>query len=592
MPFSSPQKPPKPTKAVRWSVRRVRVGPASAPIQLIFKFPTSDGMTSELSVPASELRHPKRLLDKFADFMPAYPAKAGVRDQDRMNFITGLVNDASSPVQIVPDRTGFIDKDTFATRTEILRSDGSRVPIPQLEGASEGRSSFRGALQGTVVNVLEPAEHSSYLAFGIGVALAAPLPTYLKLRSSETDDPLMTETAVYNFSGTSSSGKTTVSKASMSLVRSPDDGGTFDFSARGLAELASDCTDTLMVLDDTENVDDSAALVKALKGVVHTVPGGRSKAISRGVDQTRFPQLRWSTMGLTSSPKSIISLAAENGWTLTWGHKVRLFNIAVPGPDKGGIFDRLPGSAAKRAKKSVKLIAQVERGYTNNYGHLFPEWLLFLLKKDRSSKVLALVQTFIKRVGAQSHGWENRFARKFGIVYAAFKLGVQSGLLPWPKDLPLKVVKKCYRKARRTAQTDKELKRDAPKTLATLIAKPRRTVLVSKSLPKTPTHVTSKTVALRFVDQGIAKLGLLDGALQRELGSKKAKELFVAGLRDAKLLAKGHGHAGTVQNRLPIKLDGRVISKPRLWMLDLVALQARAQQQTGNRDRGSLRHKK
>ena len=87
----------------------------------------------------------------------------------------------------------------------------------------------------------------------------------------------------------------------MSLVRSPEDGGTFEFSARGLAELASDCTDTLMVLDDTENVDDPAELVKALKRVVHTIPGGRSKIISRGVDQSKFPQLRWSTLGFRAA---------------------------------------------------------------------------------------------------------------------------------------------------------------------------------------------------------------------------------------------------------------------------------------------------
>jgi hypothetical protein len=116
---------------------------------------------------------------------------------------------------------------------------------------------------------------------------------------------------------------------------------------------------------------------------------------------------------------------------------------------------------------------------------------------------------------------------------------------------PLKVVKKCYRQARRAAQTDKELKRDAPQILANLIAKPGRTVVVAKSPPKAPTQITSKTVALRFVDHGIAKLGLLDGVLQRELGSKKLKDLFIAGLGDVALLAKGHGNAGTYRSGYP-----------------------------------------
>jgi Domain of unknown function (DUF927) len=341
-------------KGCRWSVRRLRVGAASAPIQLIFKFPTEDGSTAELSLPPSELRHPKRLLDRFADFMPVYPAKAGVTDSQRVRFIERMVNGQRTTVEFIPDRTGFIDRNTFATHAEILRPNGSRSTIPQLEATADRPPPFKGTLDGTISNVLEPAQCSSYLAFGIGVALAAPLPTYLKLRSGSTSDPLLTETAVYNLSGPSSSGKTSVSKASMSLVRSSDEGGTFDFSARGIAEMASDCTDTLIVLDDTENVEDPAELVRALKRVVHTIPGGRSRIISRGVDQTKFPQLRWSTSGLSRSPISIAALAAQHGWKLTKGHKVRLFDIKVPGPENGGFLIDFR-ARQRHARKSLSI---------------------------------------------------------------------------------------------------------------------------------------------------------------------------------------------------------------------------------------------
>jgi hypothetical protein len=246
------------------------------------------------------------------------------------------------------------------------------------------------------------------------------------------------------------------------------------------------------------------------------------------------------------------------------------------------VFDRLPGPAATRAKKSVDLIAKVERGYANNHGHLFPEWVLFLLNKDRSSSIAQLVQNFIDRVGAANDGWENRFARKFGLVYAALKLGVRSGLLPWPADLPMKVVKKCYRKARRAAQTDRELKREAPQKLMRLITEPGRMINVMRKPATVPIRITSKTVALQFNDRGTAKLGLLDGALKGVFGSKRAKDLFIAGLRNAGMLAKGHGHAGTVQKRMPIQLDGHVIKKPRLWVLDLATFRSHFQkQQTG-----------
>jgi uncharacterized protein DUF927 len=145
------------------------------------------------------------------------------------------------------------------------------------------------------------ARKSTYLAFAIGVALIAPLPSYIRLfrREEREVEDLLSETAVFNFSGESGSGKSSVERAAMSLIGSHHRSGTFDCSRRGLAEMASDSNDLLLVLDDTENAENGAdVLVKTLKGIVHMVPGGRSKKISRGVDQTRFPDLRWSSFML------------------------------------------------------------------------------------------------------------------------------------------------------------------------------------------------------------------------------------------------------------------------------------------------------
>ena len=131
---------------------------------------------------------------------PRIPAKAGARDQDRMNFIMGLVNGASSPVQFVPDRTGFIDKDTFATHAEILRSDGSRAPIPQLEGRVTAHPTFVEPSREPSPTSSNPPSILATWCLELASLSRLPLPTYLKLRSGETGDPLLTETAVYNFS--------------------------------------------------------------------------------------------------------------------------------------------------------------------------------------------------------------------------------------------------------------------------------------------------------------------------------------------------------------------------------------------------------
>jgi Domain of unknown function (DUF927) len=194
----------------------------------------------------------------------------------------------------------------------------------------------------------------------------------------ESIPELVRETAVFNLSRKSSSGKSSVCLAAMSLAGSPDRAGTLDFSRRGLAEMASASNDLLLVMDDTEKAEEGE-LVKALKAMIHMVPGGRSKIISKSADQ--FPILRWSTFGLASSPRAISTLAKENRWKMSPGDKVRLFDIAVPGPSKGGIFDLVDGPPKVRAKRSVKLIAKLEHGYSNNTGHTIPEWILYLMQK-------------------------------------------------------------------------------------------------------------------------------------------------------------------------------------------------------------------
>lgn len=462
----------------QWSVRRFRAGSLQGAASVEFTFPTEGGGTSRIIIPHRELRHDRTLMDQFSDRLPIFPSKVGTTDKSRLHFIRDLVSSYSGPFELIPDRTGFIGLDGFATYTEIVYADGRRQPIPESHPLErQPFNDVRGIREGTN-KILKLARRSTYLAFGFGVALACPLPSYLKLHPKRANEETahLTETGVFNFSGRSSSGKSSVILAAMSLAGSPGRAGTLDVSTRGLAEMASDSNDMLLGLDDTEKAEDGV-LVSTLKKLVHTVPGGRSKRISRGVDQSRFPLLYWSTFGLCSSPKPITKLAAENGWNMTPGDKVRLFDIPVPSSNKGGIFDLIAGTPTERAKRSVKLIKDLERGYQNHHGHVVSDWALYLMAKDRSKQILKLVNEFVEYVGAKHDGWETRFAQKFGYIYAAMMMGIKAGLLPWPDSFPLQVVTRCYRKARRSAKTAKEQAIEAAAKLHRLVLNEDRVLM-------------------------------------------------------------------------------------------------------------------
>jgi hypothetical protein len=109
------------------------------------------------------------------------------------------------------------------------------------------------------------------------------------------------------------------------------------------------------------------------------------------------------------------------------------------------------------------------------------------------------------------------------------KMGIEAGILPWPKSFPLKVETICYRKARNAAKTSRERGSDAVATLRRLIDQPRQVVAVASAGNK-PTKVTRRTVAIRFIKDDQKKFGILDDALLRILGSRKAKAIFTAEL--------------------------------------------------------------
>ena len=549
------------------------LGSLTGPASIEFVFPTQGGGTSHLRLPFSELRHPQKLLDQFSMLLPIFPTEVDETDTARTEYIQDLASSAVSFIELLPTQTGFIDKDTFVTHSEIIRSDGTRSPIPKDDAAATHTySDIKGDLEGTTA-VLKMALYSTYLTFGFGVGLAAPLPAYVNLWRGEGDDvaPLVRETAVFNTSGTSSSGKSSVGLAALTLAGSSERAGSLDFSRRGLAEMASGSNGLVLVLDDTEKAEDGpGVLVKALKSLVHMVPGGKSKNISRGADQ--FPLLHWSTFALSSSPRSIPKLAQEAGWKMSPGDKVRLFDISVPGPKKGGIFDRIGGNPANHAASSVKLIRKLERGYSNHCGHVMPLFALHLMAKNRSKEIITWVNDFNKHVEARGHGWELRFAQKFGVIYAAMMMGIDAGLLPWPASLPLKVVTKCYRKARNSAKTAHERAAEATAKLQRLLKQDRRVVDASNRGPGAkPLKLTGRCIAIRYIKEGRTKYGVLDDALLKILGSKAAKASFTKGLASAGLLPKGHGHAGTVQERIKIERDGEIIERPRLWVIDAEA---------------------
>jgi hypothetical protein len=148
-------------------------------------------------------------------------------------------------------------------------------------------------------------------------------------------------------------------------------------------------------------------------------------------------------------------------------------------------------------------------------------------------------------------------------------MALDAGILPWSKSLPLKAASKCYRKARKAAKTSRERASDASTKLGRLLSGPGRLMdVVMRRQSNKPITVSKKCLAIRYRKGGCAKIGLIDAALSRIIGSTQAKRIFTKGLVRAGLIQEGPGHPGTTQERIKIERAGKTDARTRLWVMD------------------------
>ena len=152
-----------------------------------------------------------------------------------------------------------------------------------------------------------------------------------------------------------------------------------------------------------------------------------------------------------------------------------------------------------------------------------------------------LIKKFVRKVVPLGTAFEQRYAKKFGLIYAAGVLAIEAGLLPWPKDHPFKVVAKCFRLAMAEIRRPSELLESTVPTLVRAAPDPARFPIVGEngSVPRKAMRswlgIRRKsddhwTLALRLKDVGRLDsrrhiIGPGRGPIAKErLGSKRPRQ--------------------------------------------------------------------
>jgi hypothetical protein len=301
-----------------------------------------------------------------------------------------------------------------------------------------------------------PCLASSYMTIGTASGFAGPLPQLLG----------QDEGAIFYLCGESSTGKTLSELGGQSVIERAVRGEllTHDVSPRALEEAAAARNDLFLVIDELDRYSGSEAeLRKHVRELAHKLAGGGGRRRSaKATQDASLMNLNWRLFSMWSGEHPLDDRFL--GEARKRGEMVRLVEIPVPKPKKGGIFDRM----ASVELSTADLAKQVEDAVRANFGYPIRAFLQRLTEDPQTytKQATALVEKFIRKVGAQNDAWTQRFATKFAVIYAAAYIAAEMKIAPWPRKHAFKCVVRVYRRARNVVATPEEALADLLHRLA------------------------------------------------------------------------------------------------------------------------------
>ena len=419
-----------------WSEALVPVGGGPGLAVLEVKPPGGQWLT--VSMLPSDLTKPDRAAEKIVNATVSPGDVSGLKSllakiakgQPKKRIMVTERGGFHGDFFVVGHRTIRMSKTTSKTKVVFDAARASRNPPLDCLGKRGG------TLDGWQTGVCAPAAYSSIGVAVIAVGFAAPLLHLSGLPGG----------CIYNATGKSSGGKTTLTLAGMSVQGLADRKGMVPpgLTARALEETGAAFNDLMCPFDDLSRLE-SAALRKVCKTLTYQFCDGGGKQVADIAMQAGLKFYHFNSIGLISSEISSTEIAKLAGETRQAGERARLFDLTTDG-DKG-VFDLLPPDGSVIAKDVAIGIEQAAR---DNYGHALPAFLKWMATQDRTQLVgnlKRLIGEFAVVAAGGAGPVQRRAADKFGLLYAALVLAADAGVILWSEKLFRAALLKCYRLA-------------------------------------------------------------------------------------------------------------------------------------------------
>jgi uncharacterized protein (DUF927 family) len=248
--------------------------------------------------------------------------------------------------------------------------------------------------------------------------------------------PLGAESGGFHIYGSSTDGKSTITKAACSIWGNPKhiskSWRTTDNALENEAELRND---SFLNLDELRQ-----AVPKAVSDIVYMLTGGQGKARSTKAGKNRDAK-QFSLMYTSTGEVTLEEHLRRGSIELDAGLLLRFAHIPSDAGKGYGVFDCINYGAAPQ-----DIGNRINELGSNHYGHAGIKWLEYLTKdKDAvMERAQSLLDSFLGQHDQIKNGQASRVLRRFALVATAGELATQAGITGWVQGRAFDAVAQCF----------------------------------------------------------------------------------------------------------------------------------------------------
>ena len=246
------------------------------------------------------------------------------------------------------------------------------------------------------------------------------------------------ENGGFHFRGESSTGKTKTESVAASIYGNENMLQGWKATGNALESLAREHNDTVLLLDELEQVESEEA-----GNIAYMLGNGQGKARAN-VHGDAKDIVTWRLLFISTGEIGLAEHVAAGGGRIRAGMEVRMLDIPADANKGMGVFEDIHG-----AQSPAEFADSLQTLSETYYGSPADALLTRITKPGELEQAVAMIRQVqekfvLQYVPAEAHGQVTRAAMRFGAVAGVGEYCISIGILPWETGHAIWGVRECY----------------------------------------------------------------------------------------------------------------------------------------------------